>query len=393
MEPATYPASYSPPLARLTPDDHRAPLWVCTLICLVFVVLGVLTRLYVRFKSLGWDDWIILGAFMVGTAQFMTTIAGMVRGLGQSSRVLSDEKVAANGRIFLASEALFVITIWTVKHSVLATVERVLGPNEKMQRVVCWVLQAVTAMLGVASLVAILVSCDASTLLTVARNDQCTGQSIRWVAITVIDAITEISIFVLFAFFMSGLQMRGSMKTTVVMLLAFRLVCIAFAGIHASYVNQYVNSNDPGIGVVAPLVWQQLNMAYSLIAALLIALKGFLQSFDINFGNDQTYAHNSASRGGNSGGDRFNLKKLSGKKGSRFGRSVTSQKENAGGSASQSDDYGQEPAQYSTKVYHPSNEREGSVASGISQHPIIRYQVEYDVRHEDVPGAHVGRAS
>lgn len=88
----------APPLARLTPDDHRAPLWVATLMCLVFVVLGVLTRLYVRFKSLGSDDYIIFGAFIAGLAEFMTIVAGLVRGLGQSGEVLSDAKVASMGQ-------------------------------------------------------------------------------------------------------------------------------------------------------------------------------------------------------------------------------------------------------------------------------------------------------
>lgn len=91
--------TYSPPLARLTPDDHRAPLWVATLICLVFVVLGVITRVYVRFKSLGMDDYIIFGAFIVGLAQFMAIIAGLERGLGQSANELSEEKLRSMGQV------------------------------------------------------------------------------------------------------------------------------------------------------------------------------------------------------------------------------------------------------------------------------------------------------
>lgn len=96
---ATTNSTYSPPLARLTPDDHRAPLWVATLICLTFVVLGVITRSYVRFKALGIDDFIIFGGFLFGLAEFMTIIAGLERGLGQSEKVLSDEKVGSMGQV------------------------------------------------------------------------------------------------------------------------------------------------------------------------------------------------------------------------------------------------------------------------------------------------------
>lgn len=92
-------STYSPPLARLTPDDHRAPLWVATLLCLVFVLLGVITRVYVRFKSLGIDDYIIFGAFVVGLAQFMAIIAGLERGLGESGNVLPEEKLQSMGQV------------------------------------------------------------------------------------------------------------------------------------------------------------------------------------------------------------------------------------------------------------------------------------------------------
>lgn len=190
-------STYSPPLARLTPDDHRAPLWVATLICLVFTVLGVLTRLYVRFKNLGVDDYIVLAAFAVGFAQFMVVVAGLERGLGQADRVLSDERVDAMGQVskseatvhndanpltqvFLATEGLFVVTLFMVKASVLSTVERILGPDDKKRRILCWVLQGVTGLCGVASLVVALVSCDAASLLTAQRNEQCSGQVSRW---------------------------------------------------------------------------------------------------------------------------------------------------------------------------------------------------------------------
>lgn len=48
-------------------------------------------------------------------------------------------------------------------------------------------------------------------------------QTPRWIAITIVDAVIEICTFIIFCFFMSGLQMRNSLKTTIILLLAFRL--------------------------------------------------------------------------------------------------------------------------------------------------------------------------
>lgn len=151
---------------------------------------------------------------------------------------------------------------------------------------------------------------------------------------------------------------------------------IAFAGVHAQEVHDYEESENPGIGVVGALVWQQLNLAYSLIAALLIALKGFLQSFDMNMGNDQTYVHNSRS-----GGNKYNLKQLSGK-GSKFGGRTWDKVSSKDKQAQSQTDYHTEATAYSTHPYQ-THGRKMSAESGISQHPIIRYQVDYEVRHEN----------
>lgn len=133
------------------------------------------------------------------------------------------------------------MTVYIVKASVLSTVERVLGPDDKKQRLTCWILQGVTGLCGIASFIVILVSCDATSLLTAQRNDLCSGQvsirkvssnqenhadclqTTRWIATTLLDAITELSTFIVFCFFMSGLQMRNGLKTTIILLLGFRL--------------------------------------------------------------------------------------------------------------------------------------------------------------------------
>lgn len=98
----------------------------------------------------------------------------------------------------------------------------------------------------------------------------------------------------------------------------------------------------------------------------------------MNFGNDQTYAH--ASR---SGGNKYALKPLSGRS-SKFGGSNRAwEKMSRDKQMASQGVYHTEATAYATKG---GNEREGSIRSGISQHPIIRYQVDYEVRHERKDG-------
>ena len=171
--------------------------------------------------------------------------------------------------------------------------------------------------------------------------------------------------------------MQVRLKITVATLLAFRIGCIAFAAVHAHYVASYDSSSDLGLGVVGAVVWQQLAMSYSMIAALLVALKGFLQSFDTGSGNTKTYGADSRSDGRTP--EQYGLKRLSQKGQSRrtWNRSGT-HKEVLG------PDRVANNTEYSTQIYHSSEGREGSINS---QHPIIKYEVQYSVTHED-PDSH-----
>lgn len=81
-----------------------------------------------------------------------------------------------NSQVFLASEGLFKLGLYITKASVLLTVERVLGPDQKAQRLICWVLQGVQGLCGLGSLLAVLVKCNGASLLTAQRNDQCPAQ-------------------------------------------------------------------------------------------------------------------------------------------------------------------------------------------------------------------------
>lgn len=87
----------SAPLASQTATDHRAALWVATLLCLTFVIITLATRLHVRWKALGLDDYSIVVASLVGLSQFAVIIAGLLHGLGAD--VENEEKRELAGRV------------------------------------------------------------------------------------------------------------------------------------------------------------------------------------------------------------------------------------------------------------------------------------------------------
>ena len=90
---------FSKPLATQSADNHSAPLWVVTILCLIITTIGVATRLFVRFKALGVDDYVILAGALVGVAQFATIIDGLLQGLARSTDSLSEESASLAGNV------------------------------------------------------------------------------------------------------------------------------------------------------------------------------------------------------------------------------------------------------------------------------------------------------
>ncbi|KAK3724050.1 hypothetical protein LTR37_001172 [Vermiconidia calcicola] len=90
---------FNKPFTSSTPDDHRASIWIATPLSLRFVSLGVATRVYVRFKAFGTDDYVMLAACVLGLAQYCTVMGGLEAGLGESTKDLSAETVTLVGRV------------------------------------------------------------------------------------------------------------------------------------------------------------------------------------------------------------------------------------------------------------------------------------------------------
>ncbi len=97
-----------------------------------------------------------------------------------------------------------------------------------------------------------------------------------------------------------------------------------FTGIYTSAIKSYSRSANPEVQVMSPLVWQQVALGYSLIAALLIALIPFLRSFHTGMVMNVQNMGSGGGEWGSSARSRDNgyrLKNLSRNNGSRLGSS------------------------------------------------------------------------
>ncbi|KAM3506595.1 hypothetical protein MY11210_007493 [Beauveria gryllotalpidicola] len=268
-----------PAFAVIEHDDHRGALWIAAILSLIFVGTTLGARLYVRKHMLGRDDFASMAAFALAVAQYASLFAGMPSGLGTSKLAVTQGNERKNGSLLLTSQAVFICGLYMAKFAVLLATERLLAASMKTVQRICLAIRAALALAALASILLITVDCPAHGLLSTHSQRRCGGLGRRWVIVSILDAITELAILSVFYGLVWSLQMKTTRKWMLTILLGLRLLCPIFTGIYTSAIKSYSRSADPEVQVMSPLVWQQVALGYSLIAALLIALIPFLRSF------------------------------------------------------------------------------------------------------------------
>ncbi|KAM3506501.1 hypothetical protein MY10362_002310 [Beauveria mimosiformis] len=268
-----------PAFAVIEHDDRRGALWIAAILSLIFVSTTLGARLYVRKHMLGRDDFASMAAVALAVAQYASLFAGMPSGLGTSKLAVTQGNERKNGSLLLTSQAVFICGLYMAKFAVLLATERLLAATMKTVQRICVLIRAALAAAALASILLITIDCSAHGLLSTHSQRRCGGLGRRWVIVSILDGVTELAILCVFYGLVWSLQMRTPRKWMLTILLGLRLLCPVFTGIYTASIKSYSRSADPEVQVMSPLVWQQVALGYSLIAALLIALIPFLRSF------------------------------------------------------------------------------------------------------------------
>lgn len=93
------PTTLEPAFSPISPDDHRGILWIASILSLIFVLLTLAARVYVRLHMLGPDDYSIIGAAFLGVVQFVLIFVGLPLGLGTSRHAVHNGDRSDAGRV------------------------------------------------------------------------------------------------------------------------------------------------------------------------------------------------------------------------------------------------------------------------------------------------------
>ncbi|PTB72389.1 hypothetical protein M440DRAFT_68441 [Trichoderma longibrachiatum ATCC 18648] len=228
--------------SRIAPNDHAGQLWIVTILSLIYSFLGAMARVYIKHQMFGFDD-LLLGFATQWTVSSTSTLASMT---------------------------LCLLALSVTKCSVLALILRIIDSKSGKTRPFCIGVMIASISWGVGSCLALLLNCQAASLLTIVNIKQCPNQAMRWSVITALDISTEILTWLLI------LQ--------VVIAFSFRLPLIALSAIHMTYLNRYPASSEPQFAIIDSLIYQQIMLVWSLIATTVPNMKSFLKSFSMGLG-------------------------------------------------------------------------------------------------------------
>lgn len=209
----------------------------------------------------------------------------------------------------------------------------------------------------------------------------------RWVAATVFDILFEVALFIQPLYVVANLQMATKVKVKVISAFAGRLVLLVPLILHLLAIPPFYELTDgrkvSSYNMTRPYIYTQISLALSIVTPTVPMLQPFMQATATTFGMVSGQATNS--RGDpRSGYNSHNGRSKQGG-GSILAKHVMSSKSFKDRSDSDRNDTElkshEESNQYSVSAVH--NRRVSNSGSDISQQPMIRRDVQYEILYSD----------
>ncbi|KAI4162442.1 MAG: hypothetical protein LQ342_003857 [Letrouitia transgressa] len=109
-------------------------------------------------------------------------------------------------------------------------------------------------------------------------------QYTRWQVVVAFDVITEILILVVPVDLIWCLQMPSSRKVGIIVSFYIRIPVLAFSIARDYYVHNLMSASDTGLASRYVIIWQEVELTYSIAAATLMCLRPLIRDFDTGFG-------------------------------------------------------------------------------------------------------------
>jgi hypothetical protein len=163
--------------AQITSTDRAGVVWVASILSLLYSLSTLVARFFVKYHTLGYDDWLILAATVVAFGQYIAVFVSLTQGLGISSLIQAKDVAQNLGSGVLANEILFILAIALTKLSVVFFVKRLLTQELRKAWWAAHVVLGLTVAWAIASVLLVSVGCSPQN--AVYEPQTCTGMVCR----------------------------------------------------------------------------------------------------------------------------------------------------------------------------------------------------------------------
>ncbi|CAK7200080.1 hypothetical protein SEUCBS139899_002769 [Sporothrix eucalyptigena] len=279
-----------PPLKAVTDTDQGGVLAITASLGLVFGVISLLIRTYVRIEcraSFGKDDYAAFASMVFALIQGVLIFLAISKGFGEIVADLTPEAVLAWQRDVFVSDIFYLIGMWLTKSSIALLLMRL--SRDPLHSVMARVLLAASGVYFVVSIFVVSIRCDISQPWN-EDIDGCPASTYaRWAAVTVLDILTEIALFFGGVWLVRDLQLPWSKKSVVVIAYGLRLPVILAGAIRLYYLHQSLYSDDESLHGILASVCTQIELSYAVIATTMPCLKPFMSALNTGYGGGATF--------------------------------------------------------------------------------------------------------
>ncbi|KAF2222077.1 hypothetical protein BDZ85DRAFT_320350 [Elsinoe ampelina] len=266
---------------EVTSTNHKPWLYVATLLSMLYAISVLGIRLFVKYGAYALDDAVVLGGYAFGIVQWTLTLSALQRGLGMAPGLISSADEASAGELIFSGRVTLHLLLGMVKISCLCLLRNIFTTEHHKAWSVCNLLIGICAVCAVAASLVATVGCHPSTTLIAAHGVTCKGMRSRALALCVMEAATQLFCGVIPAYLFLDIQMTRQRRFVVSSAFIFPI----FNGVlfiwHVYSYSRWINSGleHSNIGLVDPLVIQQVLVCYALVSATIPCLKGFASRF------------------------------------------------------------------------------------------------------------------
>lgn len=267
----------SPAFQQLTADNHGPAVVVVSYILLVISVIVVITRLVTRLKvtrRIAVDDYLIVAATALCTAETITLTVAVNHGLGRHSDTLSGSQFNDFSKAIYATRILVVPTLALAKSSTSLLILGIRPP--KPIQIAGYIILGITNVWALGATFALIFQCSLPEVW--AYKGQCINQWALYLSNAVWNIATDIALILLPIFLMRNVQVSSEKRWVVNALFGCRVIVPAFAIAGATVSSDYwtASPSDPTWHAVKSWLWMQAIINSSIITACIPCIKRFL---------------------------------------------------------------------------------------------------------------------